>query len=167
MTIFQCMLVALLVIPVVYIYHYYTMHKQFLDNVKEIVVFNYLFLMCHCSIQYDGDQVAFSAKFMDCEVLDDYAEPLQLLIENCVKEHVLVLNDDKEGVPHFNRTKLLAKMKERIDNANYWTTCYSNEDFFTRLFLTHEQSTLKAYCELFINEYEEINSMEEQMISYY
>lgn len=168
MTIFQCMLVSLLVIPVVYAYRYYKMHKQFLENVKDIVVFNYLFLMCYCSLKYEGDQIAFSVKFVDCELLDDYVEPLQLFIEICAKEHVLVLKDDKEdGVPHFNRTKLLVKMKKCIDNTNDWMECYSKEDFFTRLLLTYEQRTLKAYCELFNKEYEEINSMEEQMISYY
>jgi len=167
MTIWQCMLVATLIIPIVYFYRVWQLYKDYMHNFKEIVTLNYLFLMTYCSLHKEGEQIAFSARFVECEVFEDYAGPLQRLIEDCVMEKLIVFDHGTEGTPLFHRQKLLAKVKKLKDEAMDLVEGYKKQDAFTRYLLSRVQEEHKATYEKLVEEYAEIEKHEDFLISYY
>jgi len=167
MTIWQCMLVAMPIIPIVYFYRVRELYREYSDSFRSMATLNYLFLMNYCSVQYDGEQFGYSARFVECEVFEEHAEPLGLLLENCVRERILIFDKGNEGVPVFQREKLLAKMKELMDDADERLKNYPNLDVFTRWLMSRVQKEYDATYKELVEEYKVIEAKKECLISYH
>lgn len=167
MTIWQCMLVAAPIIPIVYFYRFRKLYKEYLDSFTNMAILNYLFLMNYCSVQNCDGEFGYSARFVECEVFDAFAEPLGLLLQNCVKERIFILDKGNEGVPVFQREKLLAMMKKVMDEAEARLKNYSELDPFTRCLLSRVQKEYDAAYQELVSEYEMIEEKKESLISYH
>jgi len=167
MTIWQCMLVATLIIPIVYFYRVRELYKEYSDSFTSMAILNYLFLMNYCSVQYEDGQFGYSARFVASEVFEAHAEPLGLLLQNCVRERILIFDKGNEGVPVFQREKLLAKMKNVMDEADERLKNYPKLDPFTRYLLSRVQKEYDATYKALVEEYKMIEAKKESLISYH
>jgi len=167
MTYLQCALVATIIIPIIYIYRFVQLYKQYFANYKKMTMLHLLSSINYCAVWHDDNKFSYSVTFAKEGVTEAGMVPLGMLIEACLKGHILVFENENKGVPRFNREKLLGMMKNIMDESETLIKNYPKLDAFTRYLMSRVRTEHEKLYDKLVEMYESTEEKNEPFISYY